>query len=74
MISLGLFQNEEGYIMTFKETYIEIVDTIHDYFNDLGADYWSVYTEATLMADGIIRQIELFGNYSYHGKRWKRFA
>lgn len=74
MISLGLYQNNEGYIMTFREVYIEIHDTVHEYFKSLGVDYLSVSTEAMLTADGIVRQIELFGNYSYNGRKWKRFV
>lgn len=70
---LGMYQNENGYIMTFKETYIDILNTVYEYFNSIGIDYYLVFSESTLTADGIIRQIELFGEYSYHGRKWKRF-
>lgn len=74
-INLGLYQNvEEGYIMTFREVYIEILDTVYEYFRNLGISYWTVSTEARLTADGIVRQIDLFGSFAYNGKKWKRFA
>lgn len=74
MVKLDMYQNEQGYIMTFREAYIEILDTVYAYFRTLGVKHWSVSTEAMLTADGIIRQIELFGEYSYNGKKWKRFV
>lgn len=73
-ISLGLYQNDSGYIMTFREVYIEILDTVQEYFKSLDVDYWSVSTEAMLTTDGIVRQIDLFGSYIYNGKKWKRFV
>ena len=75
MIELGMYQNELGYVMTFKEAYVEILDAIDEHFSSLGINRWStVCTEAKLAADGIMRQIELFGEYSYKGKKWKRFV
>ena len=74
-ISLGLYQNTEtGYIMTFREVYMEILDAVYEYFRSLGTDYWVVSTEARLTADGIVRQIDLFCSFVYNGKKWKRFA
>lgn len=68
-----LFKNDEGYIMTYTEVYFTVHNMAYKYFRDLGVKCTSLYEEATLTADGVMRQIELYGEYCYHGKRWKRF-
>lgn len=74
MIELGMYQNESGYIMTLREVYIEMLDTIEDYFNSLGIRWSAISTEAKLIADGIIGQVDLFGEYSYNDKKWRKLT
>ena len=74
MNNKGLFQNDKGYVMSYTEMYFDIHNTVYSFFRELGMNYFSLYDEATVMTDGIIKQIELFDEYSYHGRKWKRFV
>lgn len=65
---LGLYQNREGYIMTYQECYCELYKIVSSYMKD-----YAPANEILLAVVGLMHQIRLFGEYSYREYTWKRF-